>query len=129
MFKCVTETWFFGILPQNGDALSATFSSHLFKNQNNQVKIKENCSQVMRVLRGLLPSRSQDPGCCQERAATCQEHRLLSTTALSCGHKREWKLERGQNQKRLGAQIIFSSVLPVEGKRETRNRCIMHISS
>lgn len=50
VFKCVTETWFFGILPQNGDALSATFSSHLFKNQNNQVKIKENCSQVMRVL-------------------------------------------------------------------------------
>ena len=33
----------------------------------------------------------------------------------------------GVQVKNTGVQVIFSSVLPVGGKMEARNRCIMHI--
>lgn len=45
------------------------------------------------VSKGVLPSRSRDPGHCWDSAAPWQEHRLLFTAAPSCGHECHWKLE------------------------------------
>lgn len=77
----------------------------------------------------LLPN-SQYPRHCQKGAY--QEHGLLSNIALSCGHELHWNLEHGRHQRTLqsseivmkntGAQVIFSLVLPVAGKRADRSR-------
>jgi len=44
-----------------------------------------------------------------------------------CGIEKDYKAP-GEQLKTTGAQVIFS-VLPVEGKREARNRHIMHMNS
>lgn len=41
--------------------------------------------------------------------------------------KEDYKALGGQ-LKNTGAQVIFSSILPVGRRREARNRCIIHIS-
>lgn len=66
-----------------------------------------------------------------------EERRLLSTTALSHGmnDSGRWNTGRikdykplGAQMKKTGAQVIFPSILSVEGKREARNRKTVHTS-
>lgn len=55
----------------------------------------------------LLPY-SQYPRRCQQGAIAYQEHRLLATVALSCGHELHWNLEHEKNQRRLQISEIVS---------------------
>ena len=59
------------------------------------------------VLFLLLPY-SQCPRRCQQGAIAYQEHRLLATVALSCGHELHWNLEHEKNQRRLQISEIVS---------------------
>lgn len=63
------------------------------------------------AMRGVLHSGSWSLRCCQEGATAWQEHRPLSTATFSCGNKRHYELQPGQNQRKEQSSGCATKVL------------------